>query len=100
MIIVFGYGCCIYIYVGSAEIETDIEYDIEYDIEEAEISQAIRENDVDNRRIEATIIEIPTVLNLENIITPTADQIIMAIPVVSPVNENVREGSIVTTIEL
>jgi len=96
VVIVFCYGCIIYICVGSAEIETYIEYDIEED----DITQAIRENDVYNRRIEATIIEIPTVLNSENIITPTADQIIIAIPVVSPVNENTREGSIITTIEL
>jgi len=96
VVVVFCYGCSVYICVGSAEIETDIEYDIEED----DITQAIRENNIDNRRIEATIIEIPTVLNFENVITPTADQIIIAIPVVSPVSENIREGSIITTIEL
>ena len=97
MILIFGYGCCIYICTRSAEIDTDTEEDIEYD---EEIAHAIRENDVDNRRIiEATIVEIPTILNFENIITPTAAQIVTAVPVRSPVNENIYQESI-TTIEL
>ena len=95
--LVFGYGFSMYVCIPSLEIETDSDDNLEIE-DDVEIAEAIHENNIVNiRRIDATIIHIPTSLNFDDIITPTAAQVITAVPIDSPMNDNIQEAAVIST---